>query len=155
MRWIREHTPWEMDVLLADGGELTGEFAKLGNTFILPEWSPRWTPEAVRARLARRRMLSRLRSGAWSLVYSNTATNGEMLEIVGGQGPVISHVHELAPTIRTYGPDNIDSVRRHTTRYIACSEAVKSDLTSEWRIEPAAVDVWTGSGNWRQHKVKI
>ena len=71
----------------------------------------------------------------------NTATNGEALEIVGDRQPVISHIHELATTIRMYGTDNFDSVRRHTTRYIACSESVKNDLTSHWPIEPGAVDV--------------
>jgi glycosyltransferase involved in cell wall biosynthesis len=144
MQWIRKHTSWDMDLLLADGGELTSEFAKLGNTFVLPPWSAEWKPGAVRARLARRRILSRLRSGNWSLIYSNTAINGEALDVLGRQQPTISHIHELATSIRVYGGYNFDSVLRHTTRYIACSEAVKTDLTSEWPIEPGRVDVVHG-----------
>lgn len=147
MRWIRQHTSWDLDVLLPCGGELQGEFDKLGNTLMLPMWSPEWNVTAVRDRLARRRMLSRLKAGDWSLVYSNTATNGETLKILGDQRPVVSHIHELATTIRSFGPDNFDSVRRHTTRYIACSDAVKSDLTNGWPIEPTAVDVIHGFVN--------
>ena len=144
IRWIKEHTSWQVDILLNYGGELSGEFAKLGNTSRLPPWSPRLRPSAIRDRLARRHALSRLRSTDWSLVYSNTAINGEALETVGGRQPIISHIHELATTIRLYGEDNFDSVRRHTTRYIACSDSVKSDLTTQWPIEPHSVDVVHG-----------
>jgi glycosyltransferase involved in cell wall biosynthesis len=141
MRWIKQHTSWNVDVLLNDGGELSGEFFKLGHTYALPTWSPALTPNAVRDRLVRRRMVSRLRSTDYSLVYSNTATNGDVLKLLGSRQPIISHIHELATTIRLYGEDNFDAVRRHTTRYIACAESVKSDLTSQWPIEPDAVDV--------------
>ena len=147
LRWIKQHTSWQVDVLLNYGGELTGEFAKLGTTSRLPPWNARLRLSAVRDRLARRHMLSWLRSTEWSLVYSNTATNGEALNIVGGRQPIISHIHELATTIRLYGEDNFDSVRRHTTRYIACSDSVKSDLTTQWPIEPRSVDVVHGFVN--------
>ena len=142
MRWIKQNTSWDVELLLADGGELSGEFAELGNTFALPRSKKgEWKVSAVRNRLARRHLVSRLRSIAWSLVYSNTATNGDALEILGGRQPIISHIHELATTIRLYGEDNFDKVRRHTTQYIACAETVKTDLTSHWPIEPASVDV--------------
>lgn len=144
MRWIKEHTSWNVDVLLNDGGELSGEFAKLGHTYTLPSWSADLTPTAVRDRLVRRRMVSRLRSTDYSLVYSNTATNGDVLKLLGSRQPIISHIHELAGTIRLYGEDNFDAVRRHTTRYIACAESVKRDLTSQWPIQPDAVDVVHG-----------
>jgi glycosyltransferase involved in cell wall biosynthesis len=144
MRWIKQHTSWQTDVLLNDGGELSGEFAKLGNTYRLPPWSDELRPKAVRDRLARRHLVSRLRAGNWSLVYSNTSTNGEVLEFLGGRQPIVSHIHELATTIRLYGEDNFESVRRHTTRYIACSDSVKLDLTTQWPIEPASVDVVHG-----------
>lgn len=141
MRWIKQHTSWNVDVLLNDGGELAGEFAELGHIYTLPTWSAELTPIAVRDRLLRRRMVSRLRATDYSLVYSNTATNGDVLNFLGGRQPIISHIHELATTIRLYGEENFDSVRRHTTRYIACAESVKSDLTSQWPIAPDTVDV--------------
>jgi glycosyltransferase involved in cell wall biosynthesis len=144
MRWFKQHTPWQMDVLLTAGGELTGEFAKLGNTCKLPAWSDELKPSVLRDRLARRRLVSRLRSTDWSLVYSNTATNGEALEILGGRQPIISHIHELAATIRSYGEDNFNSVRRHTRQYIACADSVKRDLTTHWPIAPSSVDVVHG-----------
>ena len=141
IRWMKQHTSLQMDVLLTDGGELSGEFAKLGNTYKLPPWSADLTPSAIRNRLARRHLISKLHSGPWSLVYSNTATNGDVLEMLGGRQPIVSHIHELATTIRLYGEDNFDSVRRHTTRYIACAHSVKSDLTTQWPIKPDVVDV--------------
>ena len=141
MRWMKQHTSLQMDVLLNDGGELSGEFAKLGNTYRLPPWSDQLKTSAVRDRLVRRHVVSRLHSRSWSLVYSNTATNGDALEILGGRQPIVSHIHELATTIRLYGEDNFDRVRRHTTRYIACANSVKSDLTTQWPIKPEAVDV--------------
>ena len=144
LRWIRRHTPWEIEILLGDGGELVGEFEALAPVSLLPPWSSALRPRAIRERLAHRRVVSRLKARPWSLVYSNTATNGEILRIFGGRQPVISHIHELATTIRQLGTDNFADVCRHTTRFIACAEVVKRDLIDHWPIEPTSVDVVHG-----------
>ena len=144
LRWLRRHTDWHMEVLLVGGGELSGDFASLAPTSTLPPWSTQLRPRAIRERLAHRRVIKRLKSRPWSLVYSNTAANGEILRVLGSRQPVISHIHELANTIRQMGADNIDNVRRYTTRYIACAEAVKRDLVEAWPIDAARVDVVHG-----------
>ena len=144
LRWIRRHTDWDVEVLLAGGGEMAGDFAKLSPTSMLPPWSAAMRPRAIRDRLAHRRLVSRLKSRPWSLIYSNTATNGDVLKLFGEGQLVISHIHELATTIRQLGTDNFDAVRRYTTRYIACAEAVKRDLVEGWPIDAATVDVVHG-----------
>jgi glycosyltransferase involved in cell wall biosynthesis len=122
---------------------LAADFAALAPTVTLPEWSEEWTVDALRRRLELRRLLTRLRARAWPLVYSNTATNGYVLELIGSRQPIVSHVHELATTIDSFGKRNFDAVRRHTTRFIACAEAVKHELTGR-SVDPAIVDVVHG-----------
>ena len=146
MRWLKQHTSWEMKILLGWGGELSGEFATLADPFTLPPaTAPSPPPPPTRNWFGRRRPVPPSppppEPESFSLVYSNTATNGAALETLGGRQPVISHVHELETTIRIYGEANFDSVRRHTTRYIACADAVKRDLTTHWPIAPQDVDV--------------
>lgn len=144
LRWIRRHTAWDIEVLLGGGGELAAEFAAVAPTSVLPPWSAALRPSAIRDRLAHRRVASRLKARPWSLVYSNTATNGEILRMFGGRQPVVSHIHELATTIRQLGTDNFDAVRRYTTRFIACADVVKRDLVDGWPIDPATIDVVHG-----------
>jgi glycosyltransferase involved in cell wall biosynthesis len=140
LRWLRLNTPWHMELLLRQGGELADEFSTVVPTNTLPAWGPEWNVNVLAARLARRRLVARLLSQPWSLVYSNTIVNGDVLQMLAGPQPVISHVHELATTIRAYGDENFQQVCRHTTRFIACANVVKQDLTS-CGIRPDRVDV--------------
>lgn len=86
-----------------------------------------------------RRRLIREKIG---LVYSNTATNGELLEFLSPlKCPFITHVHELEWGINHYGRERFKLVKRYTDRYIAASNAVKDNLLSNFQIADSQVDV--------------
>jgi glycosyltransferase involved in cell wall biosynthesis len=156
LRWLRTNTSIDFEVVLRRGGELSAEFAAL---------APVWHAETTTGRLActTRRVARRLGLGAslddahirrmvrkmshrrFGVVYSNTFTNGAFVSQLGVLGcPVVTHVHELEWNILRPGEDNLRLVKAQTSRYIACSEAVKSNLVVRHGIERDRIDVIHG-----------
>jgi glycosyltransferase involved in cell wall biosynthesis len=81
-------------------------------------------------------------AGSYDLIYSNTMTNGAMLEALASTGvPVITHVHELDYWIRRSGPDNLRQVLAHTTAFIAVSQAVRANLICHHGVPPEKITV--------------
>jgi glycosyltransferase involved in cell wall biosynthesis len=145
LRWLKASTNIKFEIVLAADGELRSDFEKLGRVSVLEVWRPGWRPSVLAGRARRRRLLARLIAQGWGAVYSNTITNGHILEALNAGGrPMICHVHELEMTIRRYGRQNLDAVRRQTCRYIACAEAVKANLVDRHQIDPELIDVIHG-----------
>jgi glycosyltransferase involved in cell wall biosynthesis len=103
---------WEPRIVLRAGGPLESEFQQLGQTTICatPEIEPHMWEDV-------------------SLVYSNTCTNGAFLRPLPPDGPpVITHMHELPFAIGCFGEENFELVKKQTTHFIACSDAVSQAL---------------------------
>ena len=156
LRWLRTNTGIDFEVVLRRGGELSAEFAAL---------APVWHAEATTGRLARTtmrvarrlglraslddvhigRMVRQMSHRRFGVVYSNTFTNGAFVSRLGVLGcPVVTHVHELESNILRPGEENLRLVKAQTSRYIACAEAVKSNLIVRHGIEPDRIDVIHG-----------
>ena len=89
-----------------------------------------------------KRRLSALRGRSHRLIYSNTVTNGDVLQVLARPGvQVITHVHELNYWIEKSGADNWNQVRRHTTKFITASEAVSQNLQRRHGIAPERMEV--------------
>jgi len=164
LRWLKSNTSMPFAILLREGvGELRPQFEQLAPVFAwneLPVREPE-TAATVRAgffnRFGRRRgrgeapphptsrerFADYLRDAGVALIYSNTITNGEVLEALAGSGvPVITHVHELGFWItHRMDPVNVEQNRRHTSQFIAVSHAVRDNLVNTERIAPERVDV--------------
>lgn len=79
------------------------------------------------------------------LVYSNTITNGEVLEFLSFlECPVITHVHELEYWIHKSGTANLERVKKYTTHYIVVSEATKRHLVQKHGIPQEKIEVVHG-----------
>ncbi len=156
LRWLRANASVDFEVVLRRGGELSAEFAAL---------APVWNAEATNGRLARSamsiarrfglrtslddahigRMVREMAHRGFGVVYSNTLTNGALvsrLESLNCQ--VLTHVHELESNILAPGEENLRLVKAHTSRYIACAEAVKSNLIVRHAIDRDRIDVIHG-----------
>ena len=98
LRWFKANTDIPFDILLREEGELRSEFEEVGPVTILGPWPSRWDlPGLVR----RRWLLARLAGSSCGLVYSNTVTNGHIVRsLARGGRPVVSHIHELEPTMK-------------------------------------------------------
>src|SRR5262249_23016626 len=76
------------------------------------------------------------------LVYSNTITNGDLLEQLSLlKCKFITHVHELENYIHICGEDNLNKVKKHTNFYIAPSHAVKDNLVLNHGIADSKITV--------------
>ena len=156
LRWLRTHTSIDFEVVLRRGGELSAEFAALA-----PVWHAEATTGRVAAttmRIARRlglrasaddahvdRMVRRMSQRGFGVVYSNTFTNGAFVARLKGLNcQVVTHVHELESNIVRPGEENLRLVKAQTSRYIACSDAVKSNLVVRHGVERDRIDVIHG-----------
>jgi glycosyltransferase involved in cell wall biosynthesis len=156
LQWLRTNTSIDFDVVLREGGELSAEFAALA-----PIWHVEATPGRLAhttMRVARRlglgtspddahidRMVRQLSHRRFGVVYSNTVWNGAFIARLRALGcPVVTHVHELESNILRPGEENLRLVKAQTSRYIACSEAVKSNLIVRHGIECDRIDVIHG-----------
>ena len=148
-RWLREHTNVQFTTIIRRSGPLEAAFAALGQTLLIE--APRWKQRTLRGRIGHRldlpgfrteRQLTALRGHPHRLVYSNTITNGDVLQVLARPGiPVITHVHELDYWIEQSGADNWSQVCRHTTKFVAASEAVSQNLQKHHGIAPERIEV--------------
>lgn len=147
-RWLKKHTTVEFATILRRRGPLEADFAALGETFLIE--TSRWE-RLIRDRIAKplhwtgfgsNKRLAALRDRSHRLIYSNTVTNGDVLQILARPGvQVITHVHELNYWIEKSGSDNWNQVCRHTTKFVAASEAVSRNLQECHRISPDRMEV--------------
>lgn len=147
-RWLKENTSLRFTTILRRGGPLEAEFAKLGETFLIEKQQKR---HSLPVRIANRlgwsmsqsdKRLAAFRNRSHQLIYSNTITNGNVLRALARPGmPVITHVHELNHWIEESGTTNWKHVRRHTTKFIAVSEAVSQNLQRRHGITPDRIEL--------------
>ena len=147
IKWAKTNAGFDIDVLLAEGGELVPEYAQFATTLVVEK--PGGSERAIR-RIARLLHLSYpekpiLDASQYDLVYSNTITTGHLLSRLAHlECPVVTHVRELGCWISRSGGDNIDCVKRRTTRYIAVSKAVRDNLIENHAIPGDLIDVIHG-----------
>ncbi|MEQ9299461.1 MAG: glycosyltransferase family 4 protein [Cyclobacteriaceae bacterium] len=78
------------------------------------------------------------------LIYVNTFTNGEFLDMIlqGRNIPILTHVHELTHNIgRCNSRRSIQLLLKHTNEYIAVSNAVSLNLRNSYSIDSEQVRV--------------
>ncbi|HVF58846.1 MAG TPA: glycosyltransferase [Thermoanaerobaculia bacterium] len=124
--WLKSHGCVEPRFVLRDEGPLEAEFRAVGDTVVTTEslFDPAFCDSV-------------------SLVWANTATNGSFLARLGhDELPVISHVHELSYALSAFGRELFREQARRTSRFVACSEAVRSNLVENEGIPAEKVVVF-------------
>ncbi len=162
LRWFKRNTDIPFKILLRNSGPLESEFAAIAPVLIVNKKKP-----AKRSRVTR--ILNRLgfQSNINSikdklirdnigLIYSNTVTNGEVLELLADlKCPVICHVHELQMAIQHYaGLECFAQVKKHTLIYIAVSKAVKKNLIENNGIPEEKINLVYGFTPTNNHNFK-
>jgi len=130
VRWIAAQTRIIPHVLLKRDGPMRKDFEAVAATTV---WS-----QADHGAL-----LQKFRREHYDIVYSNTITNGELLDTLAPLAcPVITHVHELGYWIAyRSGALNNAQVVQHTDCFIAASGAVADCLTQTLRLQPQKIFV--------------
>jgi len=152
LRWFRENCACSFRILVGTYGELVPEFRELGEVDCF-EPEPRLTYKVLRRlglnhsyRLDHQRSLrARLSHCDVRLIYCNTIANGGILDFLSFlRCPVICHVHELEGSIRHFGPENMDLVKKYASQYIAVSRAVKRNLSTRHDIPDEQIRMING-----------
>ncbi|MFB2816372.1 glycosyltransferase [Umezakia ovalisporum] len=146
LRWFKDNTDIPFQILLRRGGELEPEFAALAPTLVHEQNTKHSLLKQAAKRLFKdnpiiklQRQLAKANIG---LIYSNTATNGNLLQTLSHLNcPVISHIHELEYTIQLFGITEFEHLKKQTTHFIACSQAVKTNLVTHHQISASNVTV--------------
>ncbi len=132
LRWLREHTDIDFDLLLRRDGELVEDYCEVCTVFRI---SRRRFPfgdmrksagcPRLRSQAALRRHLTRHGTG---LVYSNTFVNGRTLGKLALACPVVCHVHEVETFMQTMHPEDFASAADGVSLFIAVSQAIRESL---------------------------
>jgi len=154
---MKDNSDLSFHIMLRDGGVLEPEFSALasvsnltagiaGSTRWLPRGSARIGLQRTAEKVFVHRLKARLLRENFGLVYANTVTNGDILEVLSGLGcPVVCHVHELEYGIRHYtDAEKFGRVKEHTNHYIAVSEAVRQNLVANHNIPEDRIDTVHG-----------
>lgn len=173
LRWFKANTDIAFEIVLKGDGELRPEFEALGPVVVWNEKavvkdmvkklklepfakravsSLRLAPvkERLRGRTRHRAIAEngelfreRFREAKIDLIYSNTGTNGKVLEALSSLNcPVICHVHELDYCLSYQTErDNAEQLKKFTNHYVAVSEAVKENLVRQLHVSEDQIDV--------------
>ncbi len=83
--------------------------------------------------------------GSIDLIFSNTLTNGEILESLSYINcPVICRVAELENWIQRAGKTNFALIEKNVNRFIAVSKIVKNNLVINHHISPKIITIVPG-----------
>lgn len=130
LRWLKNNTDLEFEILLKSGGELAPEFEAIAPVHIIQETIPQKISRKLKlCKNFSSNLPFAVRSKKYDLIYSNTITNGELVACLKKNATkVITHVHEMDSWIEKSGEDNWNEVVNQTTRFIAVSEPVRECL---------------------------
>jgi glycosyltransferase involved in cell wall biosynthesis len=151
LKWFRAKTTLPFLILIKIDGEMVSEFREIAPTLVVGRRSRAshvlvrklhnlWLRTLEILRL--KKLSADLKSEDIGLIYSNTMTNGQLLEALAHLDcPIITHVHELEQLIRRHGTLNLELVLKHTHHYVAASRAVKDNLVGRHNVLAENVDV--------------
>lgn len=150
IQWLKAHTSIEATNVLMRDGALREEFEKLGTTYA---WDP---PDLNKPDRLHRRMAKVLQQrsyadpGTWlarivereqpDIIYLSTLVLGKYLGGVSvlPKRRVITHVHELLPSLRQLSNDSqVRTQLNLSDKVISCARCVESTLIREYELPNA------------------
>lgn len=131
LKWLKNNTSLEFEILLKNGGELVSEFESIARTHKM--WDNSIIQKIARkfnfCKDSSRTLPVSLSRKQYDLIYSNTITNGKLVSLLTDKATkVITHVHEMDSWIERCGKSNWNEVIKQTTLFLAVSEPVRSCL---------------------------
>jgi glycosyltransferase involved in cell wall biosynthesis len=152
LRWLRENRNADFHILTGRSGDLSAEFAAVGEVHSFEPDNALWYRVARRLQLHRnfesshrvhlRDTYSKKKIG---LIYVNSVASARMLDFLSFVDcPVICHVHELDGAIRATGAENIALLEKRRPTYVAVSRAVMRNLVATYGISTNRIQVIHG-----------
>jgi len=153
VRWLRDNTDLDFEILLLAGGPLTSAFAEVAPTTCVEAlgtgsatYFEAGIARAGFPRASDRIKLQRVRRGLRSMadfdaVYLNSTTSALALRVLPHVPPVVfSHIHELDSAFTYWFPEHDRrAMLEATDLFIACSDGVARNLTDRFDVSPDRV----------------
>jgi glycosyltransferase involved in cell wall biosynthesis len=149
LRWLREHTNYDLEVLVNGRGELLDEFQSIGRTTIWRN-SDRvfaWFPQgASRVKLESQLLSLQVLRRSYDLVYLNTSSvASHVATLLRHTRSMLWHIHELECALRnTMSTGCIRRLFPLTTRFVAVSNCVRDVLVQHFEVPSDKVDLIHG-----------
>ncbi|MGS0748164.1 glycosyltransferase [Halpernia sp. GG3] len=146
VRWIKtKHADYEISIIIDKDGPLLEEFRKYAFVYILHK-NYNYKIKRLNNILERQYEASifrKINSQKWSFIFSNTITNGKILEKINTSDiPLFSYIHELENSINFYNKRNRVAATLEKTDFFFCgSEMVKFNLIENHKIKPENTEV--------------
>ncbi len=153
LRWLKENTDYEIEILVNDSGELVNEFHAIGRTMV---WrNPAFFLEGFPGKI-KRVLKPQIESAClklfmarrkYDLVYLNTSAVAFQASVMAlSARHVLWHIHEMEYALRlTMGEVQIKKLFPLATRFIVVSNAVKKALVNEFKVPDNKIDLVNGS----------
>lgn len=142
LTWLARETDLRFTTLLRKEGEMRPTFESLGPVAVLERPSSgksgRWL---TRGRTSASPLQALINRGDHDLLYCNTITHGALFESLDLRGlPVITHVHELPSSIRSFAGGKAELLIHHSDAVIAVSDAVANHLRTAFACPEAKLN---------------
>lgn len=143
-------TNFNIDIILGFDGPLTSDFEEVGNTFIYKRFrgiNDSFLLRIINSILSKIGLNFKIRTESfsklkaftnkkYSLIFSNTITNGLLLDQLSHlRCPIITFVHELENSIKSFTtPTALEITLKSTSHFLVPSNAVKLNLQKNHSI---------------------
>ena len=153
-RWLNKFSDLKFGTLFRNSGVLVDSFSSVSEFIITPPLVIS-KPPSIASRIWRRIFkfpaitetshylwLDNAKNISYQVIYSNTVTNGDVVERLKKPGVrIITHVHELDYWIAESGEKNWNLVKEQTDKFIVCSHAVANALVQRHGICKEKIEV--------------
>ncbi len=151
LTWLRDHSGFELELVLHHGGPLVGHYRRVLPTTVLNPFAGSsatiarivrlMVPPATLDRYLTARIRRRLARRPPDVVWANSVASWKMLDLLAPVSiPRLIHVHELEYAIRAVGPGD-GRLKTMADHFIAVSEAVRENLRRSHGISEGKVTV--------------
>ena len=158
LRWLAENTDFDIDLALAAGGPLVGDFRRyVSNVKVMSDRRASFLlrialfiARKLHAARVEARLVIRIANTvtvstrAYDLVYLNSVSSLRSIQHATRTCPLVLHVHELEFAVASSLPGHAEALIHVADHYIAVSGPVQRMLIEQFGTPPTAVDLITG-----------
>jgi FkbM family methyltransferase len=135
--WFKKHTFIDFKILCLEGGEWLPRFSELGDTLELSQLRKKTIDGDALIN-----HIITFCGGLPDLIYGNSVASGKEYRLLSRLNvPIITHFHELETSIKRYASDYIPDIIKYSSHFIACSNSVAKNLTSNYGVKGAEISV--------------
>jgi len=146
LSWLKEHTDYQLEILVNGSGELLRDFQSVGRTTIWHNSDRVFallSPGTLRSKLEFQLLKFQMLGRRYDLVYLNTSSVASHAPVLKRlTGSVLWHIHELEYALRnTMSEQQIRQLFPLATRFVAVSNSVRDNLVQEFKVPLNKVDL--------------